>query len=153
MNIGAALAAVALHLVVLAILIALSVEDVEVSSTPPAAQKIDRGDRLVEATIATEKKEAANQPGGQSDCSATEDFYYGVGILSITGTGIIVQAPPTYPAYRAGVRVGDQLVEFHNVPGSEGIVYLTIIRDGAVKKFRMQKENICFTRPEKPAGD
>ncbi len=146
MNIIAAISAVALHLLVLFALIVPHNEEVKEQVTETAKTEERKDARIIEATLFFPVETKGTGPGGQQDCKQGEDFYYGIGIRHLLSSREVIEAPPSYPAFKAGIRVGDYLVDYYNLPGGDGVVHVLILRDGLKKMFRVQKENICFAK-------
>ena len=80
-----------------------------------------------------------------SELECTGKKYFGIGILHTTM--VITDAPKQYAAYKAGLRIGDSIVQMYH---ENGLDYLNveIERHGTFLKFRIRKEEICFLENE-----
>jgi len=89
--------------------------------------------------------EGPNPGGGTpSDPCPAEKQYEGIGILWMPGTRLIVKAPPGYPAYRAGIRVGDMLVNPDELYPRGNILEIDVFRHTTRLTFKVKLEKICF---------
>lgn len=69
--------------------------------------------------------------------------YRGIGIIDNPISGLVIQAPPQYPAYKAGIREGDRIIAFVH---RGDYVHVVIERDGRIElSFKVRKERICLT--------
>jgi hypothetical protein len=81
------------------------------------------------------------------DCPDKTKIYEGIGIIYDPSTGRVLQAPPSLPAYRAGVRVGDVFVNAY--PGGSngihnGIAEFDFFRSATRFTLKIPTEKICF---------
>lgn len=79
-------------------------------------------------------------------CKSENEKYYGIGILHVQM--MVIQAPPEYPAYQAGIRVGDLITNLYH---ENGIDYLNVevTRDNTALVFlRIKKVQVCFDKIE-----
>jgi hypothetical protein len=78
-------------------------------------------------------------------CKLGGQHYEGIGILHSFGTEIVISAPAEYPAYRAGIRVGDTVMELYKIPGAKA-KYVKVHRSGVPDplEFMIPMEEICF---------
>ena len=116
---------------------------------PPPAKKGAVEVKLIPMSAVEETKIKGPEPGidGAPDpriCSAQDKEYEGIGIIHQMGTWLITSAPAAYPAYRAGARVGDMIVELYQEEGGSPYMRLHVNRHGVHFKFRIKKEKICF---------
>ncbi len=80
-------------------------------------------------------------------CKGKGNTYLGVGIVIQPGTDLITKAPPQYPAYKAGLREGDLLVNpFASSVTPDGYMEFTVNHNGTLTVFRIKAENICFKK-------
>lgn len=91
-----------------------------------------------------------DQPGinGAPDpriCSSKDQEYRGIGIIHSFVTQIVESAPAEYPAYKAGIRVGDQIMEIYRLPGTQYMM-VYVNRDRKSLKFKVKMEKICFNK-------
>jgi len=105
--------------------------------------------RLLPRSQATETK-AGPEPGvdGSPDpkiCANRDPSYEGIGIIHSFGTDLILSAPAAYPAYKAGLRVGDMIVELYRIEGTK-FMFVHVNRHGKHLKFRIPVEQICFNK-------
>ncbi len=90
-----------------------------------------------------DKGTKASYPTDGRICNGKDKSYKGVGIIYNPGTHIITHAPEYYPGYKAGLRVGDFIVN----PEQEAIDdYITfeILRPQEQVIIRIEIDNICF---------
>lgn len=76
-------------------------------------------------------------------CKDKASTYQGIGVLYYGPVNAVYKAPEQYPAYRAGIRVGDQLLN----PGEEvinGYVDVYIQRGYEKLRFHIKIGTICF---------
>lgn len=87
------------------------------------------------------KKKA--QPAKGHECKG-DNWYGGIGVVH--NGHKISEVAVGYPAYRAGVRVGDETISNIDVirgePGTS--MNLVVIRDGVMLYFEMVREKICL---------
>lgn len=79
---------------------------------------------------------------------APENLYTGIGIVYNQFTQIILDAPPVYPAYKAGVRIGDILLNPRSTPDKLGSVEVTVSRGDENYIFHIQQSKICYDTPK-----
>lgn len=79
-----------------------------------------------------------------SKCDAAGLNYTGIGITYSTFTQRIIDAPTSYPAYQAGIRANDTLVNPKSAPDAEGYVTVRIIRDDLEMVFKIKQTKICY---------
>lgn len=78
-------------------------------------------------------------------CGPHEKTYVGIGIMYTTSTGQITDAPPFFPGYQSGLRIGD-LVLGITKPDDYNIVRANILHFGAVRPdlYVIKATKICF---------
>lgn len=76
-------------------------------------------------------------------CSGRDKTYVGIGIIFNIGSYTISHAPEYYPAFKAGVRVGDVIA---NPPLEivDGYIDIEVIRGYTHLRFHVKADNICF---------
>lgn len=115
---------------------------------PVAAEPRSLQVRLLPPDAATEEKQEgdSHMSAGirEEKCSSKGDTYLGVGIVHNIGSGIISSAPPSYPAYKAGIREGDALIEMYRLP-STNRMRLVVQRGGQTISRTIKMEQICFS--------
>lgn len=74
-------------------------------------------------------------------CKGKDGSYVGVG-LTYMGDSRITSVPAFYPAYKAGIRVGDKFLDFDDV--NDGYVSITVKRNFDILKFHIKTEKICY---------
>lgn len=77
-------------------------------------------------------------------CMGKDDTYVGIGVTYSTATYLIISAPESYPAYKAGIRVGDMFIDPDIKPAADGYATINIMRDKVQLKFRVKFSSICF---------
>jgi hypothetical protein len=77
-------------------------------------------------------------------CTNKDKNYFGVGFIWNPGTGRIIYAPEDYPAYKAGMRPGDFVMN-PDADFSDGYIDLFVVRErGQQYHFHIKGDNICF---------
>lgn len=105
--------------------------------------------------MTSEQEEAEKQRVGERQaelaireriCSNKDPNYVGVGLIHGFGSDVVSEAPEFYPAYKAGVRVGDLILnpEFNSKATKEGWVEVRVERQGKFLIFKIKQEKICF---------
>jgi predicted metalloprotease with PDZ domain len=79
----------------------------------------------------------------EEKCSSKGNTYLGIGVVHNIGSGIISSAPVDYPAYKAGIREGDVLVEMYRLP-STNKMYVSVTRNGRTITRTITMKQICF---------
>ncbi len=77
-------------------------------------------------------------------CAGSAKTYFGVGILYMLGTGLIIDAPENYPAYQAGLRIGDMIKSMNKGPNGEFIDF-SVVRGYKDLTFHVKAESICYS--------
>ncbi len=78
-------------------------------------------------------------------CDGKDNTYIGAGIMIQPGTDLVTSAPPQYPAYKSGIRVGDKLVDpFGSDVMPDGYIDFTVLRGTELITFHIKAENICY---------
>jgi hypothetical protein len=77
-------------------------------------------------------------------CSNKDNTYVGAGLMIQPGSDTVVAAPEQYPAYIAGMRVGDFIIDpfFTNIV--DGYLDFDVRRGTEILKFHIKVENICY---------
>lgn len=78
-------------------------------------------------------------------CSNRDKNYLGIGMLYNVGSNLVTYVPTFYPAYLAGVRVGDFLLNPEE-PIQDGYINLRFIRGYIEHRLRIKTEMICFNQ-------
>jgi hypothetical protein len=120
-------------------------------------KKPPKHERSVEVTLL---QPAPNRPltmvgngtqsgGANSVCTGKDENYKGIGIIvnPALDSGLIIEAPPFYPAYKAGMRVGDRIYDPYKAPDAGGVYHYLIQRpDFSRVVIHVRKEKICFRK-------
>jgi hypothetical protein len=88
----------------------------------------------------------ANKPKYETDsviCSGKDKTYVGVGLVYQPGSNLVTRAPPGLPAYDAGVRIGDFILD-PDAPMINGYITFNIRRSFTFLVFHIKADNICF---------
>lgn len=76
-----------------------------------------------------------------------DSWYGGIGIKRIEATGEVTEAPEYYPAYIAGIRVGDMLLSEKEILGEPGTeVDVRVERDSDKYTFTVMRDRICYDK-------
>lgn len=89
-------------------------------------------------------KDTIVYPANSQICGGKDKSYTGIGLIFMPGSHMVIYAPEYYPAYKAGVRVGDYILDPYSNP-INGYVDLEIRRGYNTLKFHIKVDNICYT--------
>jgi hypothetical protein len=81
-------------------------------------------------------------------CRDKDETYQGIGIIYAPLTLVVLEAPESYPAYKAGLREGDVLLEPRKEPDKNGYVIYHVLRDNERLTFQIKQEKICFEQKD-----
>jgi len=81
-------------------------------------------------------------------CANKDNTYLGVGLMIQPGTDRIVSAPKQYPAYIAGMRVGDFIVDPFSTKVVDGYIDFDVRRGIQILQFHVKAKNICYKTPD-----
>lgn len=76
-------------------------------------------------------------------CKGKDKKYVGIGMIYNPGTNIIYRLPQDYPAYKAGLRLGDLIVDPY-LPIVNNYLDIVVRRGNEFLSFHIKVENICF---------
>lgn len=157
-NLVGIILSIALHLSL--VVLAISSRDVEEetqSGGEVSRTVVEReGGGEIEVHLLTEAeadaKSIGTYPGidGAPDariCAGKDHTYVGIGIMHQPLGMEIISAPASYPAYKAGARVGDVIVELYRIPSSRFMV-LHVDRAGKHFTWKIGMESICFEQKD-----
>lgn len=91
-----------------------------------------------------------NKPHGGSYtneqiCSGKDKNYIGVGMIIQPGTNRVTNVPEQYPAYKAGIRNGDIIVDPYGPTIMNGYVSFDIRRGDQILNIKIHAEKICYS--------
>lgn len=69
--------------------------------------------------------------------------YRGIG-MQFNLRDIVINAPQSYPAFQAGIRVGDIVIDPNIEPDGEGYETVNFIHSGKAHRLRIKTEWICL---------
>jgi hypothetical protein len=69
--------------------------------------------------------------------------YWGIG-MQFNLNNIVINAPESYPAYHAGIRVGDVVTDRDIHPDEQGYETVEFTRRGKLHRLRIKTEWICL---------
>jgi hypothetical protein len=148
-KIGAALS-ILLHLSLLIYFIDFQEKYPKVEPIPDAALPLPVEVRLLPYSDPSigeikpdEGLEKIKYPSDGRICNGKDKFYKGIGIIYNPGSFVIIYAPEYYPAYKAGLRIGDRIVD-PDIPEIDGYVDIEINRGYSIEQFHIKTDNICF---------
>ena len=104
----------------------------------PKADKLTISDRGLSESTPT-----YYQPD-EKICSGQDKFYLGIGVIYQFGSNLLTHVPEQYPAYKAGLRVGDEYLN----PGEDpvnGYLRVEIIRESTKMEFKVKVYTICYS--------
>jgi hypothetical protein len=121
---------------------------------PPPPPKEKERDSLKVELISAAPPSVAKQlkPGDkgyvrdEQMCEGKDNTYTGVGIMIQPGSDTVIKAPEQYPAYRAGMRVGDFIIDPFGVDIVDGYMTFKIMRHTEIMEFHIKVENICYKK-------
>jgi predicted metalloprotease with PDZ domain len=87
-------------------------------------------------------KDSLSYPTDPHICSSKDKSYRGVGIIYSYGSNMIVHAPEYYPAYKAGLRLGDFIV--NETTEVNGYIDFDVRRGYTKLFFHIKLDNICY---------
>jgi len=94
-------------------------------------------------TKITDKGDRISYPIDGKICNGKDKLYKGIGVIYNPGTHIITHAPEYYPGYKAGLRVGDYIVD-PEVKEIDGYINFDILRSHEQHQFHIKADTICF---------
>jgi hypothetical protein len=109
------------------------IEIVEVKQPPPKAN-----------TTPVDKHGKKVYKRDEVICSNKDNTYVGVGLMIQPGSDTIIAAPEQYPAYLAGMRVGDFIIDPFFTQIVDGYLDFDVRRGTEIIKFHIKVENICY---------
>jgi predicted metalloprotease with PDZ domain len=127
----------------------------------PKVEEKEQGGGSVKVTILPKPSESAPQikadlHGEMAKADNCTDWYYGFGVQHDWLTNTVSSVQAGYPAHKAGIIVGDTLIDILDESGSsviakvhtdaryEGnIATVVIMRNGQVLNFTLRREKIC----------
>jgi hypothetical protein len=77
-------------------------------------------------------------------CSAKDKEYLGIGVMWRPDTGLVIHVPEDYPAYKAGIRIGDQVKDPFANDITNGYLDMDVMREYTLLHFHVKVEKICF---------
>lgn len=81
-------------------------------------------------------------------CNEKHKKYQGIGIVYNPFTGIVLQAPTAYPAYKAGIRAGDRALMF--MPSEDGHLLVDMQRKSGERfSVYIKPLSICYDEVQK----
>ena len=95
--------------------------------------------------IAKQEEEGNGHDYFSVDNCAADRQYDGIGIIFDPYDFKITEAPTSYPAYRAGIRVGDVIMRPYSTIAVQGVMDVDIEKpNGKVVKYRIKTTRICY---------
>lgn len=87
------------------------------------------------------------EPPAVMYCEQGAESYEGVGIRYWSRNGVVLEAPPSYPGYQAGIRVGD-IILTPNPPNVDGYMTFSVQQDRSVISLKIKVTTVCFNVQE-----
>ena len=85
----------------------------------------------------------ATYPTDTKICAGRDKTYVGIGFVINFGSDMIIHIPEFYPAYKAGMRLGDLILNPYEVPVNGWIDY-DVMRHTERLHFHVKVDNICY---------
>lgn len=142
----------AVHAAVLALLLKSPAEPPKTPPSPPMSAASARESseaisvRLIPPAAPKSSSDETKLGAGsvKKTCTDVMKSYRGIGVTLTAPPWLVMEAPPQYPAYRAGIRPGDELIELYPAVDDNGYARYTVIRKNIPKVYRIKLEKICF---------
>src|SRR5271163_3064320 len=80
---------------------------------------------------------------GDNPMLLCKDQYEGVGVMYDRNTGRISEAPPSYPGYKAGLRVDDAFETYSMRISSDHWMDADVSRMGRMKHYHIRTTTVC----------
>ena len=87
-------------------------------------------------------KSALSYPTDTKICSLEDKSYKGVGVIFSPSTKIVIYVTEYYPAYKAGMRVGDSIL--NDMKETDGYIDFEVRRAYTTLFFHIKTDNICY---------
>lgn len=101
--------------------------------------------QIIEHPIEKDKDGTQKETDDQANWCNGGPTYGGVGI-SHNWDDTVREAPPQYPAYKSGVRVGDQILNTNELRGEPGTpVTIRLYRGSQYYEFTATRAKICYS--------
>ena len=81
---------------------------------------------------------------GELICAGKDANYEGVGMIIQPGSNRVISAPEAYPAYKAGIRLGDRIADPYGPSPKAGIITFDVETDHGNRLVRVRQAKICF---------
>ena len=88
-----------------------------------------------------------DQVGPYSDdaiCDGKDKNYMGVGMIIQPGSNRVTNAPEQYPAYKAGIRQGDIIIDPYGPTEVDGHIIFEVKRGSSNIRIQIKVEKICY---------
>jgi hypothetical protein len=98
------------------------------------------------SSIVTPPVDSSSELVAQVDPNICKDqgkTYLGVGFRYSPFTNLVTHIPEYYPAYRAGMRIGDMVLD-PDTPIVDGYLDIEVVRGYQQMHFRIKAEQICY---------
>lgn len=129
------------HLTVLFFRLTLEQQQTPTQSTDSNPTLLSPGVQSIQAEILPVDGDLSTV---NTKCSS--QIYEGIGYLFQPSTGTVINVPPGYPAYDAGIRLGDVIIETQIEPDAEGYYHIRVRRHGIAAPliFHIKVQPICY---------
>lgn len=120
------------------------------SNEPAVVRLLPITDVVMTQALLDQQATMAIAAAKKAVCRDRKSSYVGIGVLWQFGSGLVLEAPPGFPAHRAGVRKGDVIVNPFFEPDRRGMIHVIIERDGKTFNFWIKPDKICFEEEPSP---
>ena len=80
----------------------------------------------------------------ESICKDKDNNYIGVGMILQPGSGRVLVVPEQFPAYKAGIRIGDIIADPYGPSIVNGYIKFSVETDKKTRVVKIKAEKICY---------
>ncbi len=148
----AMVASILLHMV---IILPISIKSAETKITKAEAQPsvkllpIEKLEPMRPAALKSDqyyKSQRHVDPySNEAICEGKDKNYVGIGMIAQPGSNRVIVVPEQYPAYKAGIRRGDVILDLYGPEIVNGYLTFTVNRGNDITRIKIHVEKICYT--------